>query len=174
MYENTFEELVELVEQWAIDRNLHTADPKVQYLKIIEELGETAGALARNNNGSHMDAIIDGIGDTVVTIVIYLQQQDLSLVELLTSRQLVNRPLDDTFILDQYNYPEDATPLSVFNAVIESVGAKRFDETVLYLGLLSGLLGINLNYCLQSAYNEIKDRKGKMVNGTFIKEGDSK
>ena len=28
--------------------------------------------------------------------------------------------------------------------------------------------------CLTTAYNDIKDRKGKMVDGVFIKEEDSK
>lgn len=27
-----------------------------------------------------------------------------------------------------------------------------------------------IEYCIDSAYNEIKDRKGKMINGTFVKE----
>lgn len=31
----------------------------------------------------------------------------------------------------------------------------------------------DLRECLAFAYDEIKDRKGKMVNGTFIKESDS-
>ena len=32
--------------------------------------------------------------------------------------------------------------------------------------------GITLDECLEIAYNDIKDRKGKMVDGVFIKEGD--
>lgn len=32
--------------------------------------------------------------------------------------------------------------------------------------------GINLRSCLQDAYDVIKHRKGKMVDGVFIKEGD--
>ena len=32
--------------------------------------------------------------------------------------------------------------------------------------------GINLRKCLRDAYNVIKDRKGRMVDGVFIKEGD--
>lgn len=31
---------------------------------------------------------------------------------------------------------------------------------------------ITLDECLQVAYNDIKDRKGKMVDGVFVKEGD--
>jgi len=36
--------------------------------------------------------------------------------------------------------------------------------------ILCEQLGLNYKECLESAYNEIKDRKGKTVNGTFIKE----
>jgi len=32
--------------------------------------------------------------------------------------------------------------------------------------------GFSLRDCLQKAYNDIKDRKGKMVDGIFIKEED--
>ena len=33
---------------------------------------------------------------------------------------------------------------------------------------------ITMEACLTTAYNDIKDRKGKMVDGVFIKEEDSK
>ena len=33
-------------------------------------------------------------------------------------------------------------------------------------------LGLKFNDCLDYAYNEIKDRKGKLINGTFVKESD--
>ena len=32
--------------------------------------------------------------------------------------------------------------------------------------------GITIDECLEVAYNDIKDRKGKMVDGVFVKEGD--
>jgi hypothetical protein len=35
-------------------------------------------------------------------------------------------------------------------------------------------LGVKIEDCIDSAYNEIKDRKGKLVNGVFIKESDAK
>ncbi len=40
--------------------------------------------------------------------------------------------------------------------------------------ILSLQLGLDIEDCVQKAYNEIKDRKGKMVNGVFIKESDLK
>tara|TARA_B100001057_G_scaffold301745_1_gene301973 strand:- start:16275 stop:16577 length:303 start_codon:yes stop_codon:yes gene_type:complete len=32
---------------------------------------------------------------------------------------------------------------------------------------------LTMNECLEVAYGDIKDRKGKMVDGIFVKEGDS-
>lgn len=32
--------------------------------------------------------------------------------------------------------------------------------------------GLNLTNCLQRAWDDIKDRKGRMVDGIFVKEGD--
>ena len=32
--------------------------------------------------------------------------------------------------------------------------------------------GVTIDECLEIAYNDIKDRKGKMVDGVFIKDGD--
>ena len=31
---------------------------------------------------------------------------------------------------------------------------------------------LSIEDCLEQAYNDIKDRKGKMVDGVFVKEGD--
>jgi|TARA_B110000305_G_scaffold28206_1_gene26342 NTP pyrophosphatase (non-canonical NTP hydrolase) len=33
--------------------------------------------------------------------------------------------------------------------------------------------GVSMEECLSTAYNDIKDRKGRMVDGIFVKEGDS-
>lgn len=40
------------------------------------------------------------------------------------------------------------------------------------LTILSEQLGYDLEACVEQAYNGIKDRKGKMVNGVFVKESD--
>jgi NTP pyrophosphatase (non-canonical NTP hydrolase) len=42
-------------------------------------------------------------------------------------------------------------------------------DCVVVLVSLSHLLGYKLEDCIESAYNEIKDRSGKMKNGTFEK-----
>ena len=40
--------------------------------------------------------------------------------------------------------------------------------------ILSLQLGLDIEDCVQKAYNEIKERKGKMINGVFVKESDLK
>lgn len=96
-------DLVTKVEQWSKARGLDQADSAKQYLKVGEETGEVAAALARNDK----EALKDGIGDVVVTMTVLAQQN-----------------------------------------------------------------GLTLRECLETAYNEIANRKGKMVNGVFVKEED--
>lgn len=38
--------------------------------------------------------------------------------------------------------------------------------------ILAAQLGTSIEECTQLAYDEIKERKGKMVNGVFVKEAD--
>ena len=100
--EVTFDELIENVKFWAENKSILKSEnaPK-QLMKVMEELGETAGAIAKNKS---TDEIMDGIGDTFVTLII-----------------------------------------------------------------LSYQLGLEPAECLERAWNEIKDRKGKTVNGVFVK-----
>lgn len=43
-------------------------------------------------------------------------------------------------------------------------------DTLVTLNILAAQLGLTLQECWQSAYNEIKNRTGKVVNGSFIKD----
>jgi|DEB0MinimDraft_6_1074348.scaffolds.fasta_scaffold98813_2 NTP pyrophosphatase (non-canonical NTP hydrolase) len=43
-------------------------------------------------------------------------------------------------------------------------------DVLVTLTLLCGMQGYTIEDALQAAYNKIKDRKGKTVGGTFIKE----
>ena len=51
--------------------------------------------------------------------------------------------------------------------IIDSIG-----DVYVVLVILCMQLGLDINDCIKVAYNEIKDRKGEMVNGTFVKEED--
>jgi phosphoribosyl-ATP pyrophosphohydrolase len=43
-------------------------------------------------------------------------------------------------------------------------------DSIVTLSILAAQHGLSLQECWQAAYNEIKNRKGQTVNGTFIKE----
>lgn len=76
---NTLDQLVEQVQQWSIDKGLHNGNSFVQLAKFFEESGEVAAALCRND----IDALRDGIGDVIVTLVILAQQNNMTLYECL-------------------------------------------------------------------------------------------
>lgn len=45
-------------------------------------------------------------------------------------------------------------------------------DVVVTLICISLQLGLDFDSCIEIAYNEIKDRKGKLIDGTFVKESD--
>jgi len=51
------------------------------------------------------------------------------------------------------------------NGQIDGIG-----DVLVTLIILSHQLGYDVEDCLMVAYNEIKNRKGETINGTFIKE----
>ena len=77
----TFDELIHNVKDWADAKDIlkHENSPK-QLMKVMEELGETAGAIAKNKK---TDEIQDGIGDTFVTLIILAYQLNLNPTECL-------------------------------------------------------------------------------------------
>ena len=102
-YEKNEVNVFDLIRTWADEKGIYAkGDSKTQYLKLMEEAGELAEALLKNDETE----IIDAIGDMVVV--------------------LTN---------------------------------------------LAALRNYDIEDCITSAYDVIKNRKGKMVNGTFVKEG---
>jgi len=77
----TFDNLTENVIQWADDKNILKIEnaPK-QIMKVIEELGETCEAI---NKQKESDEIMDGLGDTFVTLIILSKQLGYEPVECL-------------------------------------------------------------------------------------------
>ena len=51
------------------------------------------------------------------------------------------------------------------NGIIDGIG-----DTLVCLIILAKQRGYDIEYCLAEAYEEIKHRKGRTINGTFIKE----
>lgn len=96
-----YEELIKNVRQWAVSKDFD--DPRAQFMKIVEELGETSEAYDKG----WQDKLIDSIGDLQVTIINFAM-----------------------------------------------------------------LVGVDYKDALAEAWETIKDRKGTIENGVFIKEED--
>ena len=76
---NTLDQLIKNVEQWSINKGLNNGNSDRQALKFYEEAGEIAAALSRSDK----DALKDGIGDTVLALIILAQQHCWTLEECL-------------------------------------------------------------------------------------------
>lgn len=53
--------------------------------------------------------------------------------------------------------------------IVDSIG-----DVYVVLTILSQQLGLRIEECIELALKEIADRKGKMINGVFVKESDLK
>ena len=51
------------------------------------------------------------------------------------------------------------------DGIIDGIG-----DAVVVLTNLAELVGVPIEECIEAAYNEIKNRTGKMINGTFKKD----
>ncbi|UUG68581.1 hypothetical protein YPHTV1_00019 [Halomonas phage YPHTV-1] len=81
---------------------------------------------------------------------------------------------------------DEAEPEKQLNKLIEEVGELAqginkgnltqimdgIGDGFIVLTILCMQLDLNIQGCIEYAYEEIKDRKGKMVNGVFVKEDD--
>ena len=69
------DELIKKVEQWATNKGLDKSAPEKQFLKVAEETAEIARGLARGD----IEEVEDGIGDTIVTVIILAMQLNLKI-----------------------------------------------------------------------------------------------
>lgn len=83
--DNTFEDLITNINQWADERNLKQADPKIQWMRVTEEVGEIRDVLLKPTKFTEPQAALkDAIGDTLVTIIVLAHQLDLDVTECLS------------------------------------------------------------------------------------------
>jgi len=72
----------DLIREWADERGLYEhGDPKTQALKLVEEVGEIARAVLKDD----IDEVIDGIGDAVVVLTNLAELHDVSIEECIAS-----------------------------------------------------------------------------------------
>lgn len=72
-------ELNDKILDWAETKGLDKANPRDQFVKVTEEVGEVAAGLARGDEAKTKD----GIGDVTVTLIILAKQHGWTLEECL-------------------------------------------------------------------------------------------
>ena len=160
-------ELVTLTKKWFIDRDLeHGGRLDKQALKLSEEFGELcAGYLKQNEKLTK-----DSIGDCAVVIVGLALLIDVDVHSIFKSADGVRpREAMESFKLLNANISEFQ-----LSQDLASKGMCRHNlvRAVAYLKSISKALNYDFVDCFELAYNEIKDRKGKWIDGTFVKEED--
>ncbi len=188
-------ELIEKIEQWAEDRNIiKGSKPIDQAMKLFSEFGELA-----DNVGKGRDCR-DDIGDVFVVLTIIGKQTDIGMWESIKDAINANYEedgcsdwddldLDQELIISFDELVENANEFSTMKQNIVELGSKmtdlfyihdelngEFDDYLLDCSVLLGAIAIEnnttLEECVQIAYNDIKDRKGVMYNGVFVKSTD--
>ena len=146
----TLEELQILILEWANEKDLLKKEnaPK-QRLKLIEECGELASAILKNDIKEQKDAI----GDIFVVLIILAKQLENEIEVKKLSNVILNIELSMAL-----NY-----------LINNSTFIKEISSCFTILSYLSIKLEHDFNECANIAWNEIKNRKGKTINGIFIK-----
>lgn len=98
--------LIDKINKWAISHGLDQGNPKIEWMKVTEEVGEIRDVFLRPSDFENPEwSLKDAIGDSIVTLIVLCLQ-----------------------------------------------------------------LGYDVEECLTIAYNDIKDRKGVMIDDNFVKE----
>lgn len=143
----TLEELQPKIIEWANNKDLvKLKNAPKQRLKLIEELGELASAVLKNNIKEQKDAI----GDSFVVITILAEQIKSPISFYFHQNYKIQIEVGIEDIL-RFSFKDD---LSLIMSYVNDVAFS---------------LGLDLTECANIAWNEIKDRTGETKNGTFIK-----
>lgn len=161
------DELNKKILQWAKDRELDKKGTvKAQAIKTVEELSELVKAVCKDDR----EEIIDAIGDVYVTLVIgnmLDEQVDLEKIYYYAD--------DDGNTRIDFDKEDIINNLATSICHIVEIKRVTYSEIQLY-EILQNLILTAYNYdldftdCVESAYNVIKNRKGKIVDGQYIKE----
>ena len=144
---HSLQELQPLIVQWAKEKDLlkpENADK--QRLKLLEEVGETAQAILKSDK----EKCKDGVGDIFVVLIILYAQLDIEFDF-------------DVEPLEKYEELSEQDRLMTLLYYHDAIG---FDQ----LHYFCQENELDLVECANIAWNEIKNRTGKTVGGTFIKD----
>ena len=170
----TIQELIPLIHQWAKERKIYEElTPFDQILKTHEEVGELIKACYDNDK----PAIQDAIGDVLVTLINYCYKEEIDVLEQINDVLNFERKRADSKVVLALSIQDSLTRLMNANFRFLGIAGEKpflyFYEIITMIGYLDDIAFLEsttLEECLNIAYNEIKNRTGKMINGKFVKD----
>ena len=166
----TIQELVPLIQEWAKERGIFDkSTPFEQLLKTHEEVGELIKACYDNDK----PAIQDAIGDTMICLINYCKFIELDVINGIKQAVELSSELEIILlVMGVYSSLGKLISINMWEKdgeLSETSGIIVF-SIIYYLNNIARLENTTLEECLNLAYNEIKYRTGKMINGNFIKD----
>ena len=156
--------VVQKIIQWHHDRNIvEGATDEGQFKKLMSEFGEYSDNLAKGR------CVKDDIGDMGVVLLNIAERNDC-----------VSLMINNGLTVFSSTYSQLLYSLNDISYYMEVESSEHYKETIkenlIYtwesLVRTAADSGTTLEECLEVAYDDIKDRKGKLINGTFVKESD--
>jgi NTP pyrophosphatase (non-canonical NTP hydrolase) len=149
-------ELAEAIVIWAEARSIHKPECiEKQTIKVFEEFGELCKAILKDD----VPEIIDSIGDTLVTLIILNRQM---------GRDIINNT--DEYLEGIAFRAKHNSMRGIIKTFTRCVSSDDIGIAQGRIIMLAHKLGYDPEHCLRIAWNEIKDRKGKTVDGVFHKD----
>lgn len=155
--------LIETIENWSKDRGIDKLPYETQRYKIMEEFGELFGAYYRGD----LELLKDSLGDIVVTLIIYVQQFSKGERNFFEEYWWIDK--------GEFNYLGfhlDQIAISTNLIWSGASGIWVLRDVVADLKNIALHYGWDLTECVEHAWEEIKDRRGKIVDGKWVKEKD--
>lgn len=154
---------------WFLARGIGQGDIDKQGLKLIEETGELVSGYLKDKE----DVIKDSIGDVAVVVVGYAMMTGVNPEKVFFTEKDYYIPDFGGVTAWIWMIADSAFQAKVAQDLgIETSLLVNLQNIVYYLDLICRELGYDFTECFEGAYNEIKDRKGRWVNGSFVKEQD--
>ena len=153
---------------WFIDRGIDQGDIDKQGLKLIEETGELVSGYLKNKE----DVIKDSIGDVAVVVVGYAMMAGVNPEQVFFTKKDDYKPFNNVstliwMLVDNAFQAKASKDLGIETGIQYSLS-----NIIFYLESICKELHYDFVSCFEQAYNEIKNRKGRWVNGSFVKEED--
>lgn len=163
---------------WAKQRNLIKGSTvSAQLVKLVEEYGELASAVAREDERKTKDSI----GDCLVVALILRAQlgHEDNVFDTLPEFVPFDRAEKELAKIKQTAtlFPIEALGRVIYlhnraDVADQSQLIKNLDDFIFALADITFAIRSSFVECLGLAWNDIKDRKGVMFNGVFVKEAD--